>query len=156
MSHLGNGGRAVWQPGFVNRVRRRIALWIRPPVSADDAGIPWIVHPGPRYYTDSDGQPVTPEGVIATHVPGGLPGRRYHHDLPPMLAAWYVYTAAGGHQIAVHPAGIRAPAHDPAAFLVLVPVLTVLRSRWRADNGVIVCDVPFDRGPAYSLADLEF
>lgn len=114
------------------------------------------MHPGPRYYTDRDGQPATPEEVIAARVPGGLPGRRYHQDLPPALAAWYVYTAAGGHQIAVQPAGMRAPAHGPAAFLVLAPVLTVLRSRWRPDSGVIVCDVPFDGGPVYSSADLEF
>ena len=51
--------------------------------------------------------------------------------------------------------GVRAPAHDPAAFLVLVPVRTVLRAGWRTENGVIVSPVPFGNGPVYSLADIE-
>jgi len=141
--------------GCINSARDYAALRLAPPVSASDAGIPWAVHPGGRYYVDQDGRPAVPEGVVADSVPGAVPGRDYHQVLPPGLAPWYVYTALGGHQLMIHPAGIRKPARDPAAFLVLVPVRTVLRAGWRTEDGVIVAAVPFRNGPVYSRADIE-
>jgi hypothetical protein len=132
-----------------------MTLRLSPPVSAGDAGIPWNVHDGGRWYVDQDGQPAVPEDAVADNVPGSVPSRAYHQPLPPDLAPWHVYTALGGHQLMIRPAGIRFPAHDPAAFLVLVPVRTVLRAGWRTDSGVVVCDVPFSNGPVYSRADIE-
>jgi hypothetical protein len=151
----GRAGAAGHLRGWISSAREYVALRLAPPVSADDAGIPWVVHPGGRYYVGQDGHPAVPEDVVAENVPGAIPGRDYHQALPPDLAPWHVYTAAGGHQLMIHPAGIRAPAWDPAAFLVLVPVRTVLRSGWRTDDGVIVSAVPFSNGPVYSPADIE-
>lgn len=127
----------------------------RLPSAPATRGIPWVVHPGGRYYTGQDGQRAVPEDLVADNVPGVVPGRDYHHALPPDLAPWYVYTVSGGHQLMIHPAGIRAPDWDPVAFLVLVPVRTVLRAGWRAEDGVIVSAVPFSNGPVYSPADIE-
>jgi len=139
----------------INSARGYVARRLAPPVSAGDAGIPWVVHPGGRHYVGQDERPATPEDVVADSVTGAVPGRSYHQVLPPDLAPWYVYTAPGGHQLMIHPAGIRAPGHDPAAFLVLVPVRTVLRAGWRTEEGVIVSAVPFRNGPVYSRADVE-
>jgi hypothetical protein len=139
----------------VNSARVYVALRLAPPVSAGDAGIPWVVHPGPVYYVDQGGNPSVPEDVVADNIPGAVPCRDYHQVLPPDLSPWYVYTSAGGHQLMIHPAGTRAPDWDPAAFLVLVPVRTVLRAGWRAEDGVIVSPVPFSNGPVYSRADIE-
>lgn len=139
----------------VNSARAAAALRLVPPASAGDAGIPWAVHPGGRYYTDPDGNPAVPEDVAADNIPGADPGRHYHQALPPELEPWYLYTSAGGHQLMIHPAGTRAPDWDPAAFLVLVPVQTVLRTGWQAENGVIVSPVPFSNGPVYSQLDIE-
>jgi hypothetical protein len=141
--------------GRFNSALDYAALRLAPPVSAGDAGIPWVVHPGGRYYVGPDGRPAVPEDFVADNIPGTVPGRDYHHVLPPDLAPWHVYTARGGHQLMIRPAGTRAPDWDPAAFLVLVPVRTVLRAGWQARDGVIVSPVPFSNGPVYSPADIE-
>ena len=139
----------------VNSVRVSAALRLVPPVSAGDAGIPWVVHPGPRYYVGRDGNPAVPEAVVADNIPGAEPGRVYHQFLPPALALWYVYTSAGGHMLMIRPAGTRVPDWDPASFLVLVPVRTVLHAGYRVEDGVIVSPVPFGNGPVYSQLDIE-
>jgi len=91
-------------------------------------------HPGGRVYFGQARQPAVPEDVVSGNVPGVVPGLAYHRVLPPDLEPWHVYTELGGHQLMIWPAGIRFPAHDPAAFLVLVPVRTVLRAGWRTER----------------------
>lgn len=91
-----------------------------------------------------------PEAVIGRHIAAIVPGKGYPRPLPADLAPWHVYTADGGHSIAVALAAFYQPGGDPAEFLVPAPVKAVLKAGWTARDGWIVCDLPYD--PAVGLA----
>jgi hypothetical protein len=97
--------------------------------------------------SDTDGGQA--ETVIDRYVAGVIPGTAYLRPLPPDLAAWYVYTQDGGHQIAVAVARHYQVGADPAGFVVPAPVKAVLRRGWSVQDGWIVCDLPYD--PATGL-----
>lgn len=83
-------------------------------------------------------------GVLGRSIPGLVPGRSYPHPLPVELQAWYCYVADGGHSIAVVVPDEEEVSEDPAAYLVPVPVRTVLRTGWSSHDGYVYCRVPYD------------
>ena len=84
------------------------------------------------------------ETAIGRHIAGVVPGKTYPTPLPGELAPWYAYTADGGHSIAVALAGFYTRGGDPAEFLVPAPVRSVIRAGWTAQDGWIICDLPYD------------
>ena len=71
--------------------------------------------------------------------------RSYHSELPPQLEAWHCYTTDGGHSVLViFPSDFRE-AGDLTNNLCPAPVKAVLRARFEARRGYIVCDLPYSK-----------
>lgn len=84
-----------------------------------------------------------PQDIIE-EVIGNLIERRhsYLRPLPVDLVPWYVYVRDVGHSIVCRLKD-SVPDEDIAAYMVVIPVRTVLRG-YEMNNGIVVVDWPFD------------
>lgn len=76
------------------------------------------------------------------------PTPAYERQLPADLAPWHCYTIDGGHNIlATIPMLLTANPTDPEAFLVPIPVQSVLRGYEMRDGYVLALDprISYDR-----------
>ena len=85
------------------------------------------------------------QAIIQSILRGYLiSGQSYPQPLPEVLQSWYCYTCDGGHSIVCAVKQMYQPGVGPEAFLVPVPVKTVLRG-YAEQDGYIIVDLPYDK-----------
>lgn len=95
-------------------------------------------------YAKSHDRPI-PEKILNQIVPNRIEAKSYHGNLSKDLASWYCYVSDAGHSILCAIKRIYNPYGNPEAFMVPVPVKTVLRVGYeKYYNRYLIVDVQYD------------